>query len=82
VNRDIKKIKWKCRRGLRELDLLFREYIENNLERLSLDDLKMLDSILDIEDQRLFDFIFKNISLNDEKKETFIVKNIKKFTSQ
>ncbi len=82
MNRDIKKIKWKCRRGLRELDLLFREYIENNLERLSLDDLKMLDSILDIEDQRLFDFIFKNISLNDEKKETFIVKNIKKFTSQ
>ncbi len=82
MNRDIKKIKWKCRRGLRELDLLFREYIENNLERLSLDDLKMLDSILDIEDQRLYDFIFKNISLNDEKKETFIVKNIKKFTSQ
>ncbi|MBD63358.1 MAG: hypothetical protein CMD68_04680 [Gammaproteobacteria bacterium] len=81
MNRDINKTKWKCRRGLRELDLLFRKYSENNLELLSPDDLKMFNSILDIEDQRLYDFIFKNISLDDASKENFILKNIKKFTS-
>ena len=40
----------------------------------------MFNSILDIEDQPLYDFIFKNESLNSPEKESFILKNIKKFS--
>ena len=80
MNRDINKTKWKCRRGLRELDLLFRKYSENSLESLSKEDFEMFNSILDIEDQPLYDFIFKNESLNSPEKESFILKNIKKFS--
>ena len=79
MNRDINKTKWKCRRGLRELDLLFRRYSEDNLDSLSKQDFEMFNSILDLEDQPLYDFIFKNESLNSPEKEIFILANIKKF---
>ena len=47
MNTEINKTKWKCRRGLRELDLLFRKYSENSLESLSKEDFEMFNSILD-----------------------------------
>jgi antitoxin CptB len=82
MNRDINKTKWKCRRGLRELDLLFRRYSEGTLDSLSKQDFEMFNSILDLEDQPLYDFIFKNVSLNSPEKEIFILANIKKFTNK
>ena len=82
MNTDINKTKWKCRRGLRELDLLFRRYSEDNLDSLSPKDFEMFNSILDLEDQPLYDFIFKNESLNSPEKENFILNNIKNFTDQ
>ena len=79
MNTDINKTKWKCRRGLRELDLLFRRYSEDKLDSLSQEDFDMFNSILDLEDQPLYDFIFKNESLNSPYKESFILKNLKNF---
>jgi antitoxin CptB len=79
MNIKINKTKWKCRRGLRELDLLFRRYSDKHLTSLSADDFKMFNSILDLEDQPLYDFIFKNDSLNNPAQEDFILKNLKNF---
>jgi antitoxin CptB len=79
MNTYTNKTKWKCRRGLRELDLLFRNYSEKNLESLSTDELAMFNSILDLEDQPLYDFIFKNEPLNNPQQEDFILKNLKNF---
>ena len=79
MNIEINKTEWKCRRGLRELDLLFRKFSNNNLESLSKADLEMFNSILDIEDQPIYDFIFKNISLGNQLQEDFILQRIKKF---
>ena len=79
MNTEINKTKWKCRRGLRELDLLFRKFSNNHLESLSPQDLDMFNSILDIEDQPISDFIFKNVSLGNESQEDFILQRIKKF---
>ena len=79
MNTEINKTKWKCRRGLRELDLLFRRYSENNLESLSKEDFEMFNSILDLDDQPLYDFIFKNQSLNSPDKEKFILNKLNDF---
>ena len=79
MNTDINKTKWKCRRGLRELDLLFRRFSEDKLDTISQEDFEIFNSILDMEDQRLYDFIFKNESLNSPEKESFILNNIKNF---
>ena len=82
MNTDINKTKWKCRRGLRELDLLFRRYSESKLDSLSREEFEMFNSILDLEDQALYDFIFKNESLNSPEKESFILNNLKKYTDK
>ena len=79
MNTDINKTKWKCRRGLRELDLLFRRYSENSLDSLSNKDFKIFNSILELEDQPLYDFIFKNESLNSPERDRFIIENLKKY---
>ena len=79
MNTEINKTKWKCRRGLRELDLLFRKFSNNHLESLSKEDFDMFNSILDIEDQPIYDFIFKGVSLGNKTQEDFILQRIKKF---
>jgi antitoxin CptB len=79
MNTEINKTKWKCRRGLRELDLLFRKFSNNHLESLSKQDFDMFNSILDIEDQPIYDVIFKGVSLGNQSHEDFILKRIKKF---
>jgi len=79
MNTEINKTKWKCRRGLRELDLLFRKFSNNHLESLSKQDFDMFNSILDIEDQPIYDFIFKGVSLGNKPQEDFILQHIKKF---
>ena len=79
MNTDINKTKWKCRRGLRELDLLFRKYSDTNLESLNNKDLEMFNSILELEDQPLYDFIFKGESLDNPIQESFILRNLKNF---
>ncbi len=52
MNTEINKTKWKCRRGLRELDLLFRKFSNNHLESLSKQDFDMFNSILDFNIKR------------------------------
>lgn len=79
MNTEINKTKWKCRRGLRELDLLFRKFSNNHLESLDKQDFDMFNSILDIEDQPIYDFIFKGVSLGNKPQEDFILQRIKKF---
>jgi len=67
---------------MREIDLLLREFARETLPELDESEIKMFDSILDYDDQKLFDFIFKNESLGSLEHESFISKNLKKFTKQ
>ena len=46
------------------------------------EDVSVFDSILDYDDQKLFDYIFKNVSLGSSQHESFINDNLKKFTKQ
>jgi len=81
MSKEINRIKWKCRRGMRELDLLLREFATKNLEELDDTSLNILDAVLNYDDQSLFDYIFKNISLGNSEHEYFIDKFLKKFST-
>ena len=72
-------IKWQCRRGLRELDLLFRKVIIEKLDSFENHELDLLEQVLKYEDQALFDFIFKEKSLGDFDHEKFILEKIKNY---
>ena len=72
-------IKWQCRRGLRELDLLFRKVIIKQLDSFENHELDLLEQVLKYEDQALFDLIFKEKSLGDFDHEKFILEKIKNY---
>ncbi|MBI2786226.1 MAG: succinate dehydrogenase assembly factor 2 [Legionella longbeachae] len=43
-----------CRRGMLELDLILKKFIENHLEHLSKPEIKAFDSLLSCTDPELF----------------------------
>ena len=79
MRNEINRIHWKCRRGMREIDLLLREFSKNSLEKLNDDQLLLFEDILNYDDQSLYDFIFKQESLGSDVHEEFISKYLKKF---
>ena len=82
MNAQINRLRWKCRRGMRELDLLLKEFSEKGMLDLSESEISIFNAVLDYDDQTLYDFIFKNESLNSPEKESFILNNIKNFTNK
>jgi len=67
---------------MREIDLLLREFSMETFVNLEEDQIKLFDAVLDYDDQKLFDYIFKNISLNNKVHEVFIDKYLKNFSKQ
>ncbi len=47
---DLNRLKWKCRRGLLELDILLARFLEQN-------DVQGLDELLDLPDNDLLDIV-------------------------
>ena len=82
MNQEINRILWKCRRGKREIDLLLREFSQNKLNELNKSDIDIFNEILNYDDQRLYDFIFKKEPLDNKMHEKFIETNLKKFNDQ
>ena len=78
MTQEINRIKWKSRRGMRELDILFRPIITNDIADFNDRDLMLFDEILDYDDQSLYDFIFKNMKLQSVEHEIFLKKILKK----
>ena len=65
MSEQINRLRWKCRRGMRELDLLLKEFSETEMLDLSEEDNAIFNRVLDYDDQTLYDFIFKKISLGN-----------------
>jgi succinate dehydrogenase flavin-adding protein (antitoxin of CptAB toxin-antitoxin module) len=49
-----RRLMWKCRRGLLELDLVFQVFFEKHFEE---EDLKDLNDLLDLPDNDLWDIV-------------------------
>ena len=58
MNAQINRLRWKCRRGMRELDLLLKEFSEKGMLDLSEHEISIFNAVLDYDDQTLYDFIF------------------------
>ena len=82
MNKEINRISWKCRRGMREIDLLLREFSSSFLYKLDKEHINLFDQILNYDDQKLFDYIFKKEALGNKDHENFIDKYLKNFTKQ
>ena len=58
------RLKWKCRRGLLELDLVFQEFVEKHLKEK---DVKAFNKLLELEDNDLWAIISGRSDRYDER---------------
>lgn len=54
---DIARLRWLCRRGMKELDLLLTRYLDNQYVDASEDDQQAFEILLQMPDPELYDLI-------------------------
>ena len=59
------RIAWRCRRGMRELDLLLEKFLGSGLKSLGDDDLDRLESLLVLPDQDILAWLTSDIQPED-----------------
>jgi len=66
-DRQMERLKWRSRRGLLELDLLFARFWQQGAERLAAADMSALDRLLQLPDNDILDMIMARLSCTDER---------------
>jgi succinate dehydrogenase flavin-adding protein (antitoxin of CptAB toxin-antitoxin module) len=63
--RERERLRWRCRRGLLELDLLFQRFMARELERLTDREHAALRRLLELPDNELLDYCHGRARLDD-----------------
>lgn len=53
----VRKLRWLCRRGMKELDILLEQFVSQNADAIARGEWPELEAILDSEDDLLWDWI-------------------------
>ncbi len=62
---ELARLRWKCRRGLLELDLLFRDFLDHGYAQLDADAAARFDALLDYPDAVLLEWMMGRIKPTD-----------------
>lgn len=69
----IRRMEWRCRRGMLELDLLFKPFVKKHLPSLNHAQIAALDELLDLPDNVLWDFLMGKSNMVDADKKELLV---------
>ena len=58
-------LRWQCRRGMLELDLLLNGFLDERYHQLSVEEKNQFKNLLDYPDQTLFDLLMGNMQSSD-----------------
>jgi antitoxin CptB len=65
TDEEVRRLSWRCRRGLLELDIVLERFSEKYLAGLSNTELSAFDSLLDLQDNEFLDVVTLRISAAD-----------------
>lgn len=68
------RLRWSCRRGMLELDVLLGNFLENEYLKLSIADQKTFEQLLECSDQNLYEWFMEKNSSNDPNLQQMIEK--------
>jgi len=63
---DMSRLRWRCRRGTKELDIVMNRYLAERYPTASSDEQASFDALLDIEDPIIFDWLMDKTQAEDE----------------
>lgn len=69
---DHSELRWRCRRGMLELDIIFNDFLDKAYAELDQQQKELLDQMLDYPDQLLFDLFLGNITSSDKDISSFV----------
>jgi antitoxin CptB len=73
-------LRWRCRRGMLELDLMLQAFVDKEVPSLSQSELEVFDRLLDYPDQVLLE-LFLNQTQSSDKEISQFVKRIRETTN-
>jgi len=59
------KLLWRCRRGVKELDVLFTQFVESSYDGLADSEKAAFNKLLEIEDPDIMSFMLYNVTPED-----------------
>lgn len=65
-NANDSRLRWRCRRGMLELDLLLNRFLDQAYQDLNTDQRDQFDQILDYPDPLLFDLLLGHMNSSDK----------------
>ncbi len=63
--KELERARWRCRRGLLELDIILQRFMDKHYTQLSETELQQLVTLLDLSDNDLWDMITTRKELED-----------------
>lgn len=64
--KELERARWRCRRGLLELDIVLQRFMDKHYSQLGEPELQQLATLLDLPDNDLWDMITTRKELMDE----------------
>ena len=61
----LRRMEWRCRRGMLEMDLLFVDFVSRHLPSLSDAQITALDKLLDLPDNELWNLVSEGADVSD-----------------
>lgn len=65
LNKNQSELRWQCRRGMLELDLLLNGFLDEKYDQLSTQEKEQFKKLLDYPDQTLFDLLMGKMRSSD-----------------
>jgi antitoxin CptB len=62
---DLDRIRWHCRRGMLEIDLVLARFTEQYLDKLDVEQLAAFEALLDEQDNALLDLVMGRAETSD-----------------
>ena len=63
---EMNRLRWACRRGMLELDLVLEPFLEGHYESLNTKDRQAFQQLLDEQDQDLFNWFIHRVEPQDD----------------
>jgi len=63
--KELERVRWRCRRGLLELDIILQRFVDTHYAKLDETEIRQFETLLDLPDNDLWDMIALKEAGND-----------------
>ena len=64
---ELDRVRWHCRRGMLELDLLLNRFVDRHLDSLTPDEMERFKEVLDLQDGDLWQLLSGRADIQDQR---------------